>query len=400
MDFQILANNVDITKKIKSLGSYSISVTDAIGDQADGFSIRISDADNEIVFPQNSTKLEVFLGYKDNLRSFGFFYITNTKYTFTYGQGSFIDIVASSVPFTETLTYKSMQNSQERTFSNTTVTAVVKQIASEHDLETEINESIGNQVIENISQHGESNIGFLYRLVRAYGGVLKPTSNKLLVLSNEKGLNVRGETLDTISIDQKETDNINYSCDKTAKFKSVQANYQDTDSATIKIVTVGDGEPVQKLSYMYDSELAAMNAAKKIYSSANLNNDTLSFTTVGNPDLIAGVPIKVEGLREDIPQSWYIKTAVHTITKAGYSTSLDLTIRTDETVETSIKNATANVTQGNSSANNNAQNNNSGGGNIIANLSLSDIETLNNVIGIINDWGDDLKEFLANPPEF
>ena len=134
IDFQIIANDKDITQIVKAVGSYSISITDTIGDKADGFSIRLVDPNNELEFPQNSTRLHVHLGYKDNLIDFGYFFVTDVKYSLTKGQGSFIDILASSIPFTDSLKYKSMQTAHERSFSNQTLKQIVDKIAKEHNL--------------------------------------------------------------------------------------------------------------------------------------------------------------------------------------------------------------------------------------------------------------------------
>ena len=181
--------------------------------------------------------------------------------------------------------------------------------------------------MEHIDQHNEGNIGFLYRMLGMYGGVLKPTYGRLLVLKDEKGTNTQGDELKPIVIDISEADNITYSCNKTAKFRSVQASYQDTENANTQTVTVGKGEPVKILSFTYDSKQAATNMANKVYNSTSLDNDTLSLSVAGNPELIAGVPIKINNLRDDIPQDWYIKTASHDISKNGYITSLQLTLK-------------------------------------------------------------------------
>ena len=172
VDFQIIANNIDITEKIKSLGAYNISVIDTVGDNADGFSMRLADANDELEFPKNSTRLQVFLGYKDNLRNFGYFFISDTKYSISKGQGSFIDITASSVPFAESLTYKSMQTVNERSFENQSLKQIVELIAQEHNLPATISPKLANVEIEHINQHNESNIGFLYRLVSAWSETL------------------------------------------------------------------------------------------------------------------------------------------------------------------------------------------------------------------------------------
>lgn len=140
----------------------------------------------------------------------------------------------------------------------------------------------------------------MYRLVRLYGGVLKLTHSRLLVLSNEKVTNIQDKELEIIEIDMINISNLSYSCQKTAKYSSVEANYQSTDDAEIKSVKIGDGEPIQKLSYLYADQVTAEATAQKVYNDSSLDNDTLSITKVGDPDIISGVPIKINGLRDDI----------------------------------------------------------------------------------------------------
>ena len=70
------------------------------------------------------------------MQDFGYFFVSNTKYSLTKAQGSFIDITATSVPFVESPTYKSMQTEKERSFDDKTVAEIVTQIAKEHGLKS------------------------------------------------------------------------------------------------------------------------------------------------------------------------------------------------------------------------------------------------------------------------
>ena len=78
---------------------------------------------------------------------------------------------------------------------------------------------------------------------------------------------------------------------------------------------------------MYESKAIATATAQKVYNQSSLDNDVMNITTVGNPQLTAGVPITIKGLRDDIPQNWYIKTVAHSISKGGYVSSLTLTLK-------------------------------------------------------------------------
>lgn len=321
IDFQILADDKDITEKIKA-ALVSLTITDTTGDYADGLSLRLADYTDSIKFPESSAKLSVHLGYQDNLHDFGFFFVDTMSYSYP---PSLLSLNANSVPFAASNTYKAMQTQQTRSFDDIIISDLVSAIAKEHGLESSVAPEIGKIKIEHIDQTDEGNIGFLYRVVRQYGGTLKPTHTKLVVL-DEKGKNAKDEEMPGVTLDLKEMSQLSYSSKKEVKFRSVSAKYHDVDSAETKKVTAGIGQPEFLLSYTYTNETEAKAMARKVLDGYSLDTDSINITTVGNPDIIAGVPIKIKGLREDIPQDWYVKTATHSLSKQGYQTSAQLTL--------------------------------------------------------------------------
>ena len=185
IDYQIRANDKDITDKIKE-HLISLSITDTVGDHADGFNIRLSDYENALEFPTESSKLRVLLGYKNNLQDFGTFFVDTISYRYP---PSVLDITANSVPFVDSTVYTAMQTQRSRSFDDITVAELVNKIAVEHGLESVVNPKIGAIKITHIDQTDEGNISFLRRVVRLYGGTLKPTHSKLIVLGRQNGNN-------------------------------------------------------------------------------------------------------------------------------------------------------------------------------------------------------------------
>ncbi|MCF6775850.1 hypothetical protein L3V83_04585 [Thiotrichales bacterium 19X7-9] len=321
-DYQILADNKDITDKIKS-GLVSLTITDTTGDHADGLSIRLVDHHDSIQFPSDSSKLNVHLGYQDNLHDFGYFFVDTISYSYP---PSLLNINANSVPFTASNTYKAMQTQRTRSFDNITLESLIAAIAKEHGLESSVSIDLGKIFIKHIDQTDEGNIGFLYRVVRQYGGTLKPTHTKLIVL-NEKGKNTKDEDMPEVILSLDQISQLSYSTKREAKFRSVTAKYHDIDTAETKKVTIGNGQPEFLLSYTYENEQTAKAMAKKVLDGYTQDTDTLNITIVGNPEIIAGVPVIIKGLRDDIPQQWYVKTATHSLSKQGYQTIVQLTLK-------------------------------------------------------------------------
>ncbi|MCF6777512.1 hypothetical protein L3V83_13160 [Thiotrichales bacterium 19X7-9] len=322
VDYQILADDKDITDKIKS-GLVSLTITDTTGDHADGLSIRLVDHHDLIQFPSDSSKLNVHLGYQDNLHDFGYFFVDTISYSYP---PNLLNINANSVPFTASSTYKAMQTQRTRSFDNITLESLISAIAKEHGLELSISTDLGKILIKHIDQTDEGNIGFLYRVVRQYGGTLKPTHTKLIVL-NEKGKNTKDEDMPEISLSLDQISQLTYSTKREAKFRSVTAKYHNIDTAETKKVTIGNGQPEFLLSYTYEDEQTAKAIAKKVLDGYTQDTDTLNITIVGNPEIIAGVPVIIKGLRDDIPQQWYVKTATHSLSKQGYQTNVQLTLK-------------------------------------------------------------------------
>ncbi len=50
----------------------------------------------------------------------------------------------------------------------------------------------------------------------------------------------------------------------------------------------------------------------------------MQITAVGNSNIIAGVLLKLNNLRSETPNSWIVKTVVHSQTKQGYHSHLQI----------------------------------------------------------------------------
>ncbi|WP_150467428.1 phage late control D family protein [Francisella sp. SYW-9] len=327
VDFQLTADGKDITNALKELGSYSITITDNIGQATDTLSIDICDNNTNLKMPATSSKLDIKLGYKNNLLDFGIFFVNDIRYSYTKNTGQTIGINASSIPFTSSDQYKSMLNYHDRSYSNTTLGNIVTSIADTYNLEPVIDKDIANIQIKHIAQHSESDIAFLYLLANKVNAIFKPTFGKLIFLKNKKGVNSKSQPIKPITLDISDIASIDYVSSNSAKYKSVKAKYHDTDTGKTSFVAIGKGDPVFVLSYTYPNEEQAESLAQKQYDSFTLDSDTIHLTTTGNIHMLSGLPIKITNLRDDIPQDWYIKTANHSISKDGYVTTLELTLK-------------------------------------------------------------------------
>ncbi|MDC0535651.1 contractile injection system protein, VgrG/Pvc8 family [Francisellaceae bacterium] len=218
-----------------------------------------------------------------------------------------------------------MQTQKSRSFDEISVGDLFKTIASEHGLIAKVAPSIASIQIEHIDQTSESNLAFLYRVARQYGGTLKPTYTRLLVLKAD-GQTAKETYLPTVELDIKEISKLDYTEHTTNQYKSVIAEYHDQDKGQTKEVRAGSGEPVFKLSNIYENGAAAQAIADNVLKGYKSSGSNMHITTIGNANIIAGVPIKINDLRIEIPNSWLVKTVVHTQTKQGYQSYLKLVV--------------------------------------------------------------------------
>ena len=82
-----------------------------------------------------------------------------------------------------------------------------------------------------------------------------------------------------------------------------------------------EGEYLLRQNHATKEEAKAAAQAKQ----AELDRSTrsLSLTIIGEPAIAAEITIRVQGLRDRIDDMWRVKTATHTITEQGYSTSIE-----------------------------------------------------------------------------
>ncbi|MCF6767585.1 hypothetical protein L3V86_04320 [Thiotrichales bacterium 19S11-10] len=319
--YKIEANDKDITKTLND-HLISLTINDSIGDNADSINLSLDDAKNQIEFPKAGAELKVSLGTKNNLHSFGVFVVDHVSYKIPPAT---IEISAKSVPFNKSKQFQPMQSKKNRSFDQTTLGEIIKQIANEHGLTSSIAPEIESINIEHIDQTNESNVGFLYRLARLYNGKLKLTYEKIILLK-DNGKTVSGKDISPIELELTELTNLSYSAQKKISFKSVIAQYHNLDTGKTEEITVGSGSPVMRTNYLYPDKDQAQKMAEKVLSKTQDDSDELNFTIIGDVRLIAGVPITIKKLRDDIPNGWVIKTANHTLSESGYLTNISANI--------------------------------------------------------------------------
>ena len=263
-NYQILVNNEDVTNSVRE-HFIALQITDNDKDDADELMLTLS---AKFKRPSYQDKIKVFLGYSNNLKFAGLFFVQTTNVR----DNRQLTIKATGVNFNgdlkekRNLTYPPGPLSAEKI----TLASVVKEIASRHGLEVKTDMNIG----ERFEQINESDLHFLNRLAKEYDAIFNIKNNTLYFMSKS------GEVPSiTIDINKCSSSDITYS-NKTL-YKSCKAIYHNTKlNKKVEVIT-GSGKPQLIKEGQWQNNNEALLAAKNALTRANKSNVDGNLTTRG-----------------------------------------------------------------------------------------------------------------------
>lgn len=315
--FAILANNQDITDLMNGR-LLSMTITDEIGAVSDTLSIELDDRDCVFEIPPRGAELIVSLGYKD-----------------LYQMGRFIvdEVEVKCPPQTLTLTARATNATLDeigafktlRSYSweKYTLLGIIQTIAKRYGLQESVSAAYRQILVDHVDQTEESDSAFIQRLASDYGATVKIAGGKLLFIEPLSGKFPDGTPMLEILVDDISAYRMRI-CDR-GKYNKIIAKYYDFDRAEEKEVSVGTGSPSTTLRDTYLNAARAKAAAQAKLRETTIGTHTLTLDIVGNPLIGAESVISVSGIRADACGLWVVKSARHTLTKAGYKTNIEAT---------------------------------------------------------------------------
>ena len=167
-------------------------------------------------------------------------------------------------------------------------------------------------------QSDESDLNFLLRIAKRYDAVCKPAGGKLLFVK-------RGDIdLPTLTLAKEEVSDWEMTSSTSDSAGTVIAYWHDKKGAKKHEVKVGDGEPVKRLRHTYQDEKSAYAAAQTSLDQARRDEEKLSLSLPGNPQISAEMPITLVNFREGIAGDWIVEQCAHNIDKSvGFKTSVN-----------------------------------------------------------------------------
>lgn len=346
--FSITIEGKDITTALDTR-LMSLTLTDNRGFEADQLDLELDDADGQIMLPRRGAVIQLSLGWKGQLLfPKGGFTVDEIEHS---GAPDRLTIRARSADFRETLNTR-----REKSWHQTTVGDVVKELAIRHHLKTALDKEMAGEMLDHMDQTSESDASFLMRLAREYGAIASVKNGYLLFLRQGQGRTASGKQLPVIIITRKAGDGHRFTLADRDAYTGVIASWLDTrkpqDKETASVqrprnkntkardpeakqgdYLVGTDENVLVLNRTYANRSNAQRAAKTQWE--RLQRGVASFSlqlAEGRADLYTEMPVKVSGFKQPIDDAeWTITTLTHTVSPDnGFTTSLELEVKIDD----------------------------------------------------------------------
>lgn len=302
----------------------SLSVTDNEGTTADGFDCELADGPPDFLeIPRKGASFVPELGYVETgSRSLGRFTVDQVR--------------LPCLPWRMQLSGKSadmrsgkLKENRERHWDDTTLGAVVAQIAGEHGLTPAISPELAGHPYAWLGQQDESDLHLVERLARRHNALFAIKDGILVFAARGSGLTASGAAMGSVIVTPdmvlKGTLVADYT-DRT-KYRSVVAYWQDRATAKrveVEVAADADGDSVYRIPEPYADAAEADAAATSKAKALKRGEGGVQVTVVGDTGIVAGAPLLFAGIRPGVDGVPYvIATATHTYSKSeGYRTQI------------------------------------------------------------------------------
>ncbi len=310
-DFRVLADNIDITAKIRDR-LLDLTITDEAGMESDKVEIRLDDRDHKLALPATGATLDIAIGWEKNLLQVGLYKVDELRL-----DGQTMAITAKAADFKGP-----MRTPKTRPWHSTTLGAIIETIAGENGYNAAVSQEFASEAIAHLDQTEESDLNLLTRLAKDRGAVSKPIGKKLVFVASGEAKAVTGTALASVTLTRKDCLGFpSVTLKDRGKFSAVTAAYHDHNAAKREEITVGSGEAFTIRKAFEDAKKAKAAASAKL-KSLKRGTGELSANITGNPAVQAEGQLTFTGFRDGIDGSWSVKTATHTLTSTGYTTSV------------------------------------------------------------------------------
>ncbi|NMX74636.1 phage late control D family protein [Pseudomonas sp. WS 5532] len=317
--FRLTVDGRDIAQLI-SPRLMNLELTDNRGVEADQLSITLSDHDGLLSIPPKGAVLRMWLGWSDTgLVDKGTYTVDETEHS---GAPDVLSIRARSADLR-----KGLKTKRERSWSNTTLGAVLADIATGNGLTTTVAETLGGLPILQLDQANESDANLITRLGEEFDAVASVKAGCLLCLPAGGGKTASGLDLPHITLTRADGDQHRYLQADRDSYDGVRAYFYDVNSAKKQEAIAGGGDNLKDLRHTYSDQQSALRAARAEFRRLQRGSATLAYILArGRPDLIPELTYTLQGVKAEIDEIvWYGGNVQHSLSAdGGYTLSLEL----------------------------------------------------------------------------
>ena len=360
--FMLTLGGDDITDNLSNR-LLSLTMTDNRGFEADQLDIELDDRDGQLAMPARGAVLSLFLGWKGSaLIGKGQFTVDEIEHR---GAPDTLTIRARSADFRG-----SLNSRREVSYHDTTLGAVVNQIAERNQLDAVLAKGFADIAIPHIDQSQESDIKFLTRLAERNGAEVSVKAGKLLFLKAGNGVTASGKPIPMMTIERSDGDRHQFAIADRNAYTGVTASWLHTKDPKPKKQKVklqrkakpkhlralqhpkakpskanpkaakpqeekqgeylaGESDNVLAITTIYSTKAQAMRAAQSKWDKLQRGVAEFSINlAMGRADLYPEMPVTVKGFKAVIDQqAWTITKVTHTLGDSGYTTALELEVK-------------------------------------------------------------------------
>lgn len=318
---QMQISSLNLTTSIERADSFTMEITGAYDFQAKAF--KHSDK------IKLGKEVQILLGYVDNVVIAFYGYITNIKYEAVADDD--IKIIVSGMD----KTIKLMKGVKSRSFLKKKHSEIISTLASEAGLTPKVDAT--STMYESVEQIGMSDYSFMQALAEKNNYEVFVSGNELHFrkLHQDTSANLTLDWAESIINFSREDDLVDQPGEITVR--GWDPMKKEAVVGTCSTMTaIGSGTSGKSLlssvvsgvkEYYYSEVKSAVDAktlAESIYYRRAMRLVSGRITSIGIPEIRAGIYVGIKGIDTDLDHTYYIVSASHEIDENGYVTNMTI----------------------------------------------------------------------------
>jgi Bacteriophage probable baseplate hub protein len=326
--YKVEVNGINQTGLVKQR-LIDFTVTYSGGGESDSLSFNLDDSSilKRLHAPLDKhDKVQVWMGYKNNLQDMGTFYVNSVTLKGGSNSVDTYSINAKSIDTAGKLfdkKYNVWKNEVQD--QKIPLSLIINKIASQHSLKPLLDPLLASKQVEREIQWRESDISFLRFLADKYSAVVKFYDGNLLFMG-KSSLSVTGSPIPPQILIASDIVDWSVSFGNRWSFKKFTGEWWDTDEAKLKQESVTNSDAKNEKEYIVKRIFNCADEAKK-GAEAEMNNfkaqsNKLDLSIIGNPAVRPFTPIVLAMIRKHVDGIWRTGDVTHSLSSSGYTTNM------------------------------------------------------------------------------